>query len=77
MDDYIYSAINDYIYSKFSICPLSLIQMKYTHEFKKFELLTFKNKMLKYLTSNLVKRASTIQSIKARQIFDSRGNPTV
>ena len=33
--------------------------------------------MLKYLTSSLVRRASTIQNIKARQIFDSRGNPTV
>lgn len=33
--------------------------------------------MLKYLSSTLVKQASVIKSIKARQIFDSRGNPTV
>jgi len=33
--------------------------------------------MLKYLTSSITRKASTIQQIKARQIFDSRGNPTV
>ena len=33
--------------------------------------------MLKYLASSLSKQFSTIQQIKARQIFDSRGNPTV
>lgn len=33
--------------------------------------------MLKYLTSSVFRRASSIQNIKARQIFDSRGNPTV
>lgn len=34
-------------------------------------------KMLRYLSGSLVRQFSTIQSIKARQIFDSRGNPTV
>ncbi len=33
--------------------------------------------MLRYLTSSIARQASTIQNIKARQIFDSRGNPTV
>lgn len=33
--------------------------------------------MLKYLTSRALLRASTIKEIKARQIFDSRGNPTI
>ena len=33
--------------------------------------------MLKYLTSSFVRQASTIKHIKARQIFDSRGNPTI
>jgi enolase len=33
--------------------------------------------MLKYLTSAFGRQASTIKNIKARQIFDSRGNPTI
>jgi len=33
--------------------------------------------MLKYLTSAFARQASTIKQIKARQIFDSRGNPTI
>lgn len=34
-------------------------------------------KMIRYLTSNLIRQASSIKNIRARQIFDSRGNPTV
>ena len=34
-------------------------------------------KMIKYLTSSIARQASTIKQIKARQIFDSRGNPTI
>ncbi|CAM5998788.1 unnamed protein product [Sphagnum balticum] len=33
--------------------------------------------MLKNLTSRVLKQASSIKSIRARQIFDSRGNPTI
>jgi len=33
--------------------------------------------MLKYLNKKLFNYASTIKQIKARQIFDSRGNPTI
>jgi enolase len=33
--------------------------------------------MIRYLTSSLNRYASTIKQIKARQIFDSRGNPTI
>lgn len=33
--------------------------------------------MLKNLISKTFYQASTIKSIKARQIYDSRGNPTV
>ncbi len=33
--------------------------------------------MIRYLTSTITKQASTIKQIKARQIFDSRGNPTI
>ena len=33
--------------------------------------------MLRYLTKRVVSAASSIKNIKARQIFDSRGNPTI
>jgi enolase len=33
--------------------------------------------MIRNLLSKCLFQASTIKSIKARQIFDSRGNPTV
>jgi enolase len=33
--------------------------------------------MLKYLATKTIFNASTIKHIKARQIFDSRGNPTI
>lgn len=35
------------------------------------------NTMLRYLTSRVALQASSIKQIKARQIFDSRGNPTI
>jgi enolase len=33
--------------------------------------------MLRYLVSKVICQASTIKQVKARQIFDSRGNPTI
>lgn len=33
--------------------------------------------MLRYLSTRIVNCASSIKQIKARQIFDSRGNPTI
>jgi enolase len=33
--------------------------------------------MLRYLTQTAISKASSIKNIKARQIFDSRGNPTI
>jgi enolase len=35
------------------------------------------NTMMRYLTSRVLLQASSIKQVKARQIFDSRGNPTI